>query len=795
MDDSTRFPLLNCNPLVRRDSNVWSCGADAKDTFDYSDGDTAEEHLKDVIISAQDLTSQSLELEEKIIDWVSEYHLSPKRANLLRALNLDGIRNSLELGSGCGAITRYLGELGINLDAVEGNFKRAEITTLRCRDLENVNVINANFNELILPKEAYDAVFLIGVLEYAKKFSPNAVSDKNAVINILTNVKSALKNDGVLFIAIENRMGLKYWMGASEDHYNQPHIGLYGYPHDNGIKTYDKKEWDHILKMADMKYFRFLYPFPDYKLPKVILSDMYIKRDKYAYSLLYRIYSRDYVKAWQPESDEFLLWKSLHQSGYLVDFVNSFFILISDDIERLTNVIPYDFVHFPDTGRKPGYRVVTMKPQNKDHIVKKKMTDIDLEEKNTLIKQDLSSGKYYRGPLLVSLWLDSLVKCNDMTSFEKLIQGYYRFLLKYFNKQDTTFNAFDLTPFNIILDNTGAYRIIDREWVVNTKMHPEYVLFRALLWFSRYSKTLLSQICEINNIFNIKDFIDYGFSLVSLSLDPSIDEFIEMEELIQKEVTFQKDPHFIRSMLSEPLKDAPLDLQPETFLTQLYWAEVNKGFCEEKCVSVTAPLRSCRQVLFFKLPPSIHNLQRLRFNPGSGPGFFHLFRVMLKWSDLEKRQKKVLWQFQGAQEIAQYSQMEDIHFYHTSLGEVLLSMSENPQIIFEPPPSIQTDTGEGVLQFEVEMSWPKSVDELIVKDVLGREIASQVQQIKARESVIQEKEKQIHTQGSQIKEKEQQIQVKDEYIRKIEFESNLIKQSKVWRTAEFFRRLFYCKLS
>jgi uncharacterized protein (DUF3084 family) len=61
--------------------------------------------------------------------------------------------------------------------------------------------------------------------------------------------------------------------------------------------------------------------------------------------------------------------------------------------------------------------------------------------------------------------------------------------------------------------------------------------------------------------------------------------------------------------------------------------------------------------------------------------------------------------------------------------------------------------------------------------------------------VIQDKEQQIHTKDSQIKEKEQQIQVKDEYIRNIEFELNLIKQSKVWRTAEFFRRLLYLKLS
>lgn len=583
------FPLLTYNQLLKRGANFWVASS-AKDDFSYSDGDNAEEYLKNVIINARDLTSHSLELDEKIVDWPSEYHLSSKRANLVRGLKLDGIKNVLELGSGCGAITRYLAELRINIDAVEGNFKRAEISRLRCRDLENVNVINANFNELILPKEAYDAVFLIGVLEYAKKFSPNTVSDKNAVINILTNIKSALKKDGVLFVAIENRMGLKYWMGASEDHYGQPYVGLYGYPQSQGVRTYDKREWKYILDYADFKYYRFIYPFPDYKLPLVLLSDIFIKNDKYAYSNLFRISSRDYTKTWRPNGDEFLIWKFLHQSGYLEDFANSFFIIVSDDMEQLNNVVPYDFVHFSDTGRKPEYRAVTMKPQNKSYIIKKRMADIDLEEKDALVKQDFSDGKYYHGPLLVSLWLDSVAECNDIASFEKLIRKYYRFLLEYSNKQDNTFDAFDLTPFNIILDDTGSYRIIDKEWVVTTNIRPEYVLFRALLWFSGYSKSLLNRICEIKNIFNIRDFIEYGFSLVSLALDQVIDEFVEMEDHIQAEVTFQKDPNFIRYMLNEPFQDTPLDLQSETVSAQLFWAGENEYFCEENSVSVTAPL-------------------------------------------------------------------------------------------------------------------------------------------------------------------------------------------------------------
>ena len=54
------------------------------DTFSYSDGDDVEKYLKSVLEKAQDLSSCSVELESAIQDWATEYHLSSKRANLLR---------------------------------------------------------------------------------------------------------------------------------------------------------------------------------------------------------------------------------------------------------------------------------------------------------------------------------------------------------------------------------------------------------------------------------------------------------------------------------------------------------------------------------------------------------------------------------------------------------------------------------------------------------------------------------------------------------------------------------------
>lgn len=70
----------------------------------------------------------------------------------------------------------------------------------------------------------------------------------------------------------------------------------------------------------------------------------------------------------------------------------------------------------------------------------------------------------------------------------------------------------------------------------------------------------------------------------------------------------------------------------------------------------------------------------------------------------------------------------------------------------------------------------------------------QEQQIHAKDAAIQEQEQQIQAKDAVIQEQEQQIQAKDTHIHNIESELNMIKQSKVWRIAEFFRRLIYQKV-
>lgn len=335
--------LAEINHLTLGIDGVWREGQNTK-PFNYSDGQHAEQTLYRILSTCDDLSSDSKELDQQISDWPTEYHLSSTRANLIRPLDIKGSPdqplNILELGCGCGSITRYLGELShVQVDAVEGSSIRAGLAALRCRDQENVSISAANFNDLNLPEAHYDVIFLVGVCEYAGRFS-TADSDQQAVIDLLQQASKALNENGVVYIAIENRLGLKYLFGANEDHYAQRYIGLENYPDSTGIRTYSHDEWLSLIAQTSLAQSQFLLPFPDYKIPTTIMRpdlDALVVFDHLKNSR-----SRDYLNPDFKLSDqEAQAWRGLAQSGDLVKHANSFLIGLAATTDNLDSL--HDF--------------------------------------------------------------------------------------------------------------------------------------------------------------------------------------------------------------------------------------------------------------------------------------------------------------------------------------------------------------------------------------------------------------------------------------------------------------------
>lgn len=230
---------------------------------EWADG--SEAVVLRILKTAQDRSSRSDELAAKIRDWPTRYHFSRLRSKILSPLRIEPGTRVLDLGGGSGPLSRALGELGAEVLLLDGSEARAEAAAARCRDLENVSVAVGTVFDLDAA-EPFDIVLAVGLLEYAE-------STTGGPEGLLRKVASLLGSDGVVAIAIENAIGLKYLLGYAEDHVGLPWVGWEGYIGIEQVRTYSRLELGSMLNAEGLSEQAWFYPFPDYKLPTVIVSE------------------------------------------------------------------------------------------------------------------------------------------------------------------------------------------------------------------------------------------------------------------------------------------------------------------------------------------------------------------------------------------------------------------------------------------------------------------------------------------------------------------------------------------
>lgn len=234
----------------------------------YSDG-TIEDDLLEIVKNYNSDLFADLIVERN--SWPIFYHLSELRENIINWYPFEPTGNILEVGSGCGAITGALCKVGNSVTCIELSKKRSLINAWRHRQFKNLEIIVGNFEDIKLD-QLYDYVTLIGVLEYGALYIQSA----NPYVDLLKKIKSYLSNSGKLIIAIENKLGLKYWAGCKEDHVGRYFEGIEDYPSKNGIETFSKYELEQMIYQAGFSSVDFYYPYPDYKFPTKIYSDEYL---------------------------------------------------------------------------------------------------------------------------------------------------------------------------------------------------------------------------------------------------------------------------------------------------------------------------------------------------------------------------------------------------------------------------------------------------------------------------------------------------------------------------------------
>lgn len=524
----------------------------------YSDGDVTENSIASAIIDAVDISVLSEELGRNCVDWPTTYHLSPLRANLLRPLAslFDG--DVLEIGSGCGAITRFLGECGGNILALEGSTRRAAITRSRTRELSNVTVIAENF-DLFECEGRFDIVTMIGVLEYANLY----MSGENAALSMLKKAFNLLKPQGKLIIAIENQLGLKYFAGAPEDHLGASMYGIEGRYQPSQPKTFGRVALTDQLRKGGFVQCEFLAPFPDYKLPVSIISEHGFAEPLFdASAFAWQSVDKDPQLPRTLNFSPILTWPIVAQNNLALDLANSFLVIASKD--NIPSIDENNLAWHFSSPRKKSFCKASHFVKS-DNLIKvkyfrpKELPSLSATTHGScLINSIETSGIYELGDTLSWHFLRTLSKENwGLEDVLLLGRKYLEFIREVVSSKGHIINALssstlvpgymlDCIPQNIIVKNTGEMRFIDQEWISPTSLDLGHLFLRGLMPF-------LSSVAPYSHASINFDGTRRGLlQLIASNLDiPLTDE--KINDYLSKEAEIQREAHYIETS-AESLK-------------------------------------------------------------------------------------------------------------------------------------------------------------------------------------------------------------------------------------------------
>lgn len=524
----------------------------------YCDGEIENELLE--------ITRNYSEVEyQRIIEerrsWPILYHLSSLRENIVEWLPIDKSMKVLEIGSGCGAITGALSRKAGEVTCIELSKKRSMINAYRHMECSNVTIHVGNFQDIEsnLPCD-YDYICLIGVFEYGQAY----IDSEHPYEDFLRIVSKHGKENGHIVIAIENKLGLKYWAGCKEDHLGTWFDSLEDYPKDGAVRTFTK---DGLLKISQDCGFSdvfMYYPYPDYKFMTNLYSDERLPKSG-ELSANIRNFDRDRMQLF----DEKLVFDTLIKEGQFPLFSNSYMMVLGPELKIKYAKYSND--------RADDYKIKTLVTQKKidgniarqiekhalsngarEHIMQMQQAYEGLSERfnggKLLInrcslaempgnlqkngdKDIYAAFEYLEGRTLEDL-LDECLAENDMEKFHALFDEYLE-CISY--NADMPITDYDLIFSNILISPDGKWHVIDYEWTFAKQVETKEIAFRAVYCYLLENEK--------------RNKLDFDFILDKLNVtQEDAENFRHNEKEFQKYVTERKRSMIeIRDIIGQPI--------------------------------------------------------------------------------------------------------------------------------------------------------------------------------------------------------------------------------------------------
>lgn len=431
--------------------------------------------------------------------WPVLYHLSALRENIVEWLPIDKSMKVLEVGSGCGAVTGALARKAGELTCVDLSRKRSLINAYRHMDCENITIHLGNFQDIEpdLPCD-YDYICLIGVFEYGQAY----IDSETPYEDFLRIIGKHMKNNGRIVIAIENKLGLKYWAGCKEDHLGTWFSSLEDYPEGGVVRTFTR---DGLVKIAEKCGFSDIsmyYPYPDYKFMTSIYSDSRLPRPGELSSNL-RNFDRERLQLF----DEKLVFDTLIKEGQFPLFSNSYLMILgkapavkyvkysndrAEDFKIKTLLTVYDSEgktvrqiekHSLSNGAGEHIRQICHAYEKlSERFAGGKLQINRCKLKEGFIfnpkegNDEYAIFEYLEGKTLEEL-LDDCLERDDMDKFHALFDEY---LERISYHEEAAVTDYDLIFANILITEDGQWHVIDYEWTFEKEVETKEIAFRAI---------------------------------------------------------------------------------------------------------------------------------------------------------------------------------------------------------------------------------------------------------------------------------------------------------------------------
>lgn len=450
-----------------------------------------------------------------------EYHyfLSHLRHDLFQWYPFKKEGSILEIGASYGQLTSLFTKKVNDVVAIENTESKCKIISKRAKD---ATVLLRNFDDLQID-EKFDYIILCNAFEYAKSF----VDSKTPYVDYLTYLKGFLKDDGIILIALSNRLGLKYFAGSKEEHSNRFFSGINGFASTDNIQIFSRAELINIINDSGFSNYKFFYPYPNHEFPQVIHTDKLINEIPFVGATEF---ANDRIHA----IDEGTLNLTLSNDNLSQYFANSFLVEIrKSDRDLPTDNIDFVKIH---SDREEEFQIyttifsdgtvsktpITAKANN--HI--KKMFDnsghmmgkikcLPCEMKGNSISYD-----FLRQNSVEDLLVDAIID-DDRTRFFKIIEDFHdalfhnsfesneyaseEFLKVFKEKSDITFHCHEKSNLDMNFANTflinGKFTSIDYEWIFDFPIPLEYIFYTSFN-YHLYSNNLIREFTSFEEIFN-----------------------------------------------------------------------------------------------------------------------------------------------------------------------------------------------------------------------------------------------------------------------------------------------------